>query len=137
MTLKLAEHAVYELIKTKAGGRVYFMRAPQNATAPFIIIQRVGGDRDWRSINRRPGIAQATLQIDVYSSGYFAAKQIGAELEELLDAYRGTVYYGASSPQDFVRVAGISFQSENDIFDQTEEPFLYRHTADYLVTYEQ
>lgn len=137
MTLKIAEHAIYELLKTKSSGRVYFMRAPQNVSAPFVIIQRVAGSRDFRSINNAPNIVQATIQIDVYAESYFEMKIISSDIESTLDAYRGLVYYGDDSPQDFVRIAGVSMQSENDLIDQTEEPFLYRHTADYLVTYEQ
>lgn len=135
--MKLVERGIYELLKTKASGRVYFLRAPQNSTAPFIILQRASGNRDFRSINNPPGIAQVVIQIDVYAEEYYEAKTLGAEIETLLDGYRDTVYYGDDSPQDSVRIAGISFQGEGDLLDQTDQPFLYRHTADYLVTYEQ
>jgi hypothetical protein len=32
---------------------------------------------------------------------------------------------------------GVSLQSDDDLLDQTDEPFLYRNSATYLVTYEQ
>jgi hypothetical protein len=135
--MKFCENAIRQLIATELGhDRVYPLRAPQNATTPFVVFQRTSSER-WRSINNPSGIAQAIIQIDVYDSTLESAKDIGGEIEILLDGYRGLVYYGSNSPQDFVEIAGISLQSDVDLLDQTEEPFLYRNSADYLVTYKQ
>lgn len=132
----IAEYAVHELLSGLAGGRVYAMMAPQNVTAPFIVFQRVSGDR-WRSINTPLGIAQVEIQVDCYADEYYAMKSLADSVENILDGYRNTVYYGLGSPQDSVRIAGITLQNESEIFDQSDEPFLFRHTARYLVTYEQ
>lgn len=134
--MKLVEYAIHELIKTIGDNRVYAMRAPQDAVVPFVVFQRIDAQR-WRSINSPSGIAQATIQIDVYAGDYYAAKTLAAQIETALDGYAGTVYYGADSPQASVRIGGISLQGDNDILDQTEEPFLYRSLNTYLVTYEQ
>lgn len=135
--MKICEYAIYELLKGLAGGRVYAMRAPQNGDLPFIVYQRIDGDR-WRSINAPSGIAQVTIQVDVYATGYYEMKELAAQVETILDGHRGDVYYGTDSPQtDFVRVAGISLQNDVDIFEQTAEPFLFRSMMQYLVTYEQ
>lgn len=134
--MKLVEPAIYELLRTLAAGRVYALRAPQNSTAPFIIFQRIDSER-WRAINGPSGIAQVTIQVDCYASTYYAAKELAAEIEEILDGYRGTVSWGEGSPQEFVRIGGVSLQNDSDLLDQTEEPFLYRNTATYLVTYNQ
>ena len=133
---KIVEPAIYELLKNLAGGRVYALQAPQNSPAPFIIFQRVDSLR-WRHINGPDGFAQAFIQIDCYSESFYAAKALGAEVEELLDGYRNTVYYGSASPRDYVRIAGISCQSDLDLIDQTDAPVLYRNTGTYLVTYSQ
>lgn len=133
---KLCEPAIYELLNGLASGNVYFMRAPQNSTGPFIIIQRTDSER-WRAINGPSGVAQAFIQIDAYASEYIAAKELGAQIESILDGYAGTVYHGNNSPQDFVEIGGITLQNDTDIFDQTDEPFLFRSSADYLVTFNQ
>lgn len=134
--MKYVEKAIFETIKTLASGRVYGLRAPQNVTAPFIVFQRIDSER-WRHVNGPTGMAQATIQIDAYAETLFAAKDLGLEIEDLLDGFRDTVYYGSDSPQEYVRIAGVSLQSDDDLIDQTDEPFLYRNSATYLVTYEQ
>lgn len=136
--MKFCEQALYELIRAELGhNRVYPLRAPQNETAPFVVYQRIGSNDRFRSINTPSNIAQASIQIDVYASTYESAKEIAGQLERILDGYRGTVYYGTDSPQQSVDIKGISLQNEFDALDQTEEPFLYRNSADYLVTYGQ
>lgn len=134
--MKLVEYAIHELIKSLAGGRVYALRAPQNVTAPFIVFQRVDSVR-WRTINSPDGIAQAFIQIDAYAGEYYEAKALAAEVETLLDGYRGTVYYGTDSPRANVKIGGISLQSDSDLLDQTEEPILFRSLNTFLVTYNQ
>lgn len=134
--MKHPEMAIYELLKHLSSGRVTALRAPQNSKAPFIIYQRTDSER-WRSVNGPSGMAQATVQVDVYADEYAACKQLAGEVEDVLDGYRGFVAYGADSPQMQIRIAGISLQSDSDLLDQEEEPFLYRNIAQYLITYEQ
>lgn len=128
MTLKVVEPAIYELLKNLAGGAVYALRAPQGSKDPFVIFQRINSER-WRSINNPSGIAQAHIQIDAYAGSYYEAKTLAASVEEILDGYKGTV--------SSVRIAGISLQDDHDTFDQTDEPFLFRVSATYFVTYQQ
>jgi hypothetical protein len=106
--MKYVEKAIYETIRTLASGRVYGLRAPENATAPFIVFQRIDSER-WRDINGPSGMAQATIQIDAYAETLFAAKDLALEIEDILDGFRDTVYYGSDSPQDSVRIAGGVF----------------------------
>ena len=136
MALKIVERGFYTLIAALASGKVYAMKAPQNVQGDFIIYQTIDSDR-FRSINNPSGIAQAIIQVDCYSNDYLSAKELRAELEETLDGYSGRVSYGSDSPQDFVDIEGISLQNESDVFDQTDEPFLYRNFATFLVTYKQ
>lgn len=130
--------ALFELIKTVPidGNRIYLLRAPQNSPAPFVIYQQTSSER-WRDVNGPSGMVQASVQIDVYASTANAARDLHAQVEAVLDGFRGTVSYGTDSPRDSIRFAGISCQNDVDIFDQTDEPFLYRVSADYLITYEQ
>jgi hypothetical protein len=133
--MKTCERAVYALLSSFAGGRVYAMRAPQNATAPFIVFQRISGDR-WRSINAPSGVAQALMQVDAYAETFYGAKDLASQIEAALDGYRGDVLYGTNSPQDSLAICGITWQNETDLFDQTDEPFLFRVSSNFLITYE-
>ena len=134
--MKSCERAIYELLKGFAESRVYALQAKQNTAVPFIVFQRTDSQR-WRSMNNPSGMAQAYIQIDCYGKDYYEAKELAAAVETALDGYRGTVYHGNASPQDFTRIGGISLQSDLDLLDQTDEPLLFRNTATYLVTYEQ
>lgn len=131
----IMEKAIHELLKTFANGRVYALRAPQNATTPFIVFQRISSDR-WRSINGPSGVGQATMQIDCYATTIYAAKQLAVDIEEALDGYSGNVTISDDSPPDVVVIGGISLQDDVDLLDDTDEPFLYRNSANYLVTYD-
>jgi hypothetical protein len=136
MTKKIVHKALYELLKPLASGKLYTSRAPDGAKGPFIIIQKTGGER-WRAINGPSGIARVDMQIDAYADTPYGAQALAGEIETILDGYRGIVYHGANSPQDFVRIAGIVLDSDADLFDETDEPFLHRVTATYSVTYDQ
>jgi hypothetical protein len=130
------EKGIYELLKTKASGRVYAQLAKQTKESPFIVFSRTSAER-WRNINGPDGICQAAIQVDVYSESYYTTKNLAREVEVILDGYRGTVNYGTDSPQDFVKIAGITLENDVDLIDQEDEPFLYRNSASYLVTYYQ
>jgi hypothetical protein len=130
------EKGIFELIKNKASGRVYAQLAKQTNDVPFIVFTRTNSEK-WRHINGPDGITQATIQIDVYSHGYYETKALAKELEDILDGYRGTVHYGSNSPQDYVKIAGLSLQSDVDLIDQEDEPILFRNSASYLATYHQ
>lgn len=133
--MKYVEPAIVKLLNDIAPGEVYLMRAAQNKTR-FIIIQRIDAER-WRDINGPSGMVQASIQIDAYDTTYTGCKKMAGEVESVLDGYRGTVYYGEDSPQDFVRIGGASLQNDIDIADQTDEPFLFRNSMTFLITYEQ
>jgi hypothetical protein len=133
------EFAIYELLDDIAlfSGRVYALRAPQNAVAPFVVFQRIDVD-NWRSLTAPSGIKQATVQIDIYAENYKASRTAAKSVEDALDGFRGMVNIsGTSPPLPSVRIAGITMQGDQDLLDQTDEPFLYRVSADYLVTFEQ
>ena len=134
--VKNCEPAIYELINGLASGDVFVMRAPDNKEGPFIVYQRINTER-WRDINGPSGIAQASIQIDCYASTYYAAKDIAAAVEDILDGFFGDVSYGNDSPQEVLAIGGISLQNDIDLIDETDTPRLFRNSSTYLVTYEQ
>ena len=137
MTDLYVEKALKEILSEFASNRVYLMRAPQNVTQPFIIYRRTDSDRI-RHINGPSGLVFASFQIDVYANKPYDAKDIASAIQTKLDGFRDTVYYGSNSPQDSIRIAGISLQNEfDDLSEQDAEPYLYRNTMIFLVKYEQ
>lgn len=133
---KYCEPAIHELLKPLASGAVYALRAPDNAKGPFIIFQQIDSER-WRDINGPAGQKQVYMQIDCYDISQYGAKDLGGEVETILDGFAGTVYYGTDSPQKFVKIGGITCQGDDDLIDQTAKPLLHRNSAVYLITHEQ
>lgn len=136
MALKLVEFAVYELLKGLAGGAVYAQMAPKGAQGPFIIFQRINSERV-RHINGPSRLPTAEMQIDAYAEDYYDCKELGAQIEEILDGFKGIVPYGTDSPRPSVEIAGTTLENDVDIFDQTDEPYMHRSSAVYRITYRQ
>jgi len=132
------QRALYQLLKTTPvpGNRIYALRAPQNVTAPFVVYQRIAGERD-HHLKGASGIVQARFLIDVYDREYHASRLLAADIEDVLDGYSGIVAFGNDSPQETIKVAAITCQSDVDLMDESDEPFLYRVSTDYLITYHQ
>lgn len=133
----MIDRAVYNLIKTAVPAHgVYEILAPQGTAAPFVVYTCVSEAR-WKHLQGPSGMAQDLFQIDVYGATSAAARALAATIETALDGFSGLVYHGANSPQDSVRIGGVSKTGGFSLLDQAEEPFLYRASGDYLVTYER
>lgn len=133
------ERAVYQLLKDVPipGDRIYALRAPQNSPAPFVVYQRTGGNRD-RHMRGVSGLVEASFQIDVYHEQYHPCRLLANNIEQAIDGVNNvTVSYGGNSPQDTIKIASISCENDTDLLDQTDEPFLYRVSSDYLIMYHQ
>lgn len=134
--MSLIEKAVFEKIKALSGGKVYAARAPDNEVNDFIVFQKTDSDR-WRDLIEQSGMAQAYFQVDCYSKSYYNAKENAVLVEDTLDGFRGVVSYGTDSPQESIRIGAITLQSEFEDLDRTDEPFMYKTTMSFLVTYEK
>lgn len=128
------ERGLFELIENLAPGKVYALQAPQHETGPFLVYQNPSKDR-WKSFDGSANVAQKKIQIDAYAQSYWAAKTLAQQVEDTIVDYSGVVYYGTSSPQDSVRINGVTLEDSEDLLDKTDEPFLYRVRMSYLVTY--
>jgi len=77
-------------LSARIGGNVYVVVAPEDAEPPFIIINRVGGDR--RNAFAGPtGFANARLQFTAWARTYAEVDAMSMELSTLLDGYDGTI----------------------------------------------
>lgn len=133
------ERALFEKLKAIVGNPdIFALRAPDNALGPFIIYQRRDSDR-WRTVEGPNGILTATMQIDFYAPSYHAVRKTAVQVELAFDGFRGVVAYPASGGDaaGSVDFKSVSVETDLDLADQTDEPFLYRVSADYLITYAQ
>lgn len=130
----MSELAVYTILKANSavaalvGTRVYALKAPQPATAPYITYQRISGERT-RDTRGPTGRARARIQVDCYATGYAGANALANAVRKSLDGYRGTV---AS-----VRVWSIALESDLDFYEDGVDPPLYRVTMDFFVTHDE
>ena len=124
--------AFFELLKVFP--RVYNMRAPQNVQTPFVIYTLMNAETD-QTLGGPSGYVQASIQVDVYAEDILVMRNLAQTLKNALDGFRGLVYYGEGSPQDVMTLV-VLHQTDTELMDQTDEPFLYRNLAVYSVTRE-
>lgn len=120
-------------LKAMIGDRVYPLRAPQNATAPFIIYQRVTGPR-LRSLLGGSGMANPRMQIDSYGLTYAQAKAVAKQVRLALDNFRGTV---PLSDGQSVKVGAASLETDRDLIDGNMDPELFRVLQEYSFWHEE
>ena len=84
-------------INTVVGGRIYPIKAPDNAVMPMITYQRVSNLRESMITGEQPKLTETLFQLDIWvsqytgqNSGISTLRTISKNVRELLDAYRGT-----------------------------------------------
>jgi hypothetical protein len=135
------EQALFQLIGQIPGlmiaaSNIFVSMASKDAIDPYVIMQRIESVRI-RDLTGPSGLMQVTVQIDSYAQKYYDAKKLALQIEKALDGYSGSITITGSSPQDICKISSISCQNDVDLFDITDEPFLHRVSADYLITYDQ
>jgi len=90
------------------GDRVFPLRAPDTATFPLIVYQRIGGDRDVTH-DGNSGLDDSRFQITAWSPLYKEAKELALEVVKALNGFQGSM--GTTA-----RVAGF-VENELDLFD--------------------
>lgn len=96
------EEALTTLLASVAGGRRYWVRAPQGATLPYVVLNIVSGLRDYHT--RGPsGYTQSRVQADCYGATYSAAKATARALRAAMSGVRGG------------DIQGVFIESERDL----------------------
>lgn len=116
------EEAITALLAGIAGGRRFWVRAPQGTALPFVVMQRISGIRDY--VNSGPsGYVESRVQFDIYADTYTAAQ---VEARALVSALSGHSGGG---------VQGVFIDSERDLpaSDTGEVSQLYRVSIDARV----
>lgn len=106
--------------------RVYYVKAPQDVTAPYLIIQKISQARDVVTTGKR--YVQARMQISCFASTYASIKAIGALIQTSLDKFSGLMGGG-------LWVVNTTYDNETDL-GYDDDLKLYGLAVDYMLLYE-
>lgn len=82
------EEALTALLASVADGRRYWVRAPQSAARPYVVLNRIDGIRDYH-MQGASGYISSRVQIDCYADTYTAAKSTARAVINTLSGYSG------------------------------------------------
>ena len=104
------------------GEQIHFVHAPQNVTAPYIIIIKISGVRE-HSHDGSSELAHPRFQLSVFANTYSEVKGIASALQTVLQTYSGTM--------GSVNVDVVFYDNEVDMYEQ--ETGLYHTALDYII----
>ncbi|MDW9773083.1 DUF3168 domain-containing protein [Sinorhizobium meliloti] len=84
------EEALTALLASIAGGRRYWVRAPQTEPRPFVVLNRVDGVPSYH-YQGASGLVASRVQLDCYADTYTAAKATARAVEAILSGYEGGI----------------------------------------------
>lgn len=87
------EETITALLASVAGGRRYWVRAPQGAARPFLVMQRISKLPDY-TFQGPSGYVASRVQIDSYGDTYAAAKAAARDAVTLLSGHRSATIQG-------------------------------------------
>lgn len=130
----MAEQALYARLTGHAGlsaligTRLYPNVAPQNATMPYGVYQRISGPRDYH-LGGSSRFLQALIQVSWVGGTYASAKACAEQARLAMDGYSGTVTSGSDS------LVVTSAQVE-DQPDATQGPSDAKEKPTYVVVHD-
>ena len=107
------------------GTRVHWVRSPQAAASPRIVLYRISGLRDMH-MQGPSGLIASRVQVDCIGASYGSAKTVARAAEARLSGFSGSA-------------GGITFQGcfligERDDFEDTDTPDkLFRTSLDFNI----
>ncbi len=125
------EEALTTLLSSVAGGRRYWVRAPQSlSTRPYIVMHRVSGNRDYH-LKSASGYVQSRVQVDIYDETYGGAKTVARAVRDAVSGFAGTI--------NGVQIQRITVESERDLpaDDAGEITFLFRTSIDLQIHHDE
>lgn len=116
------EEALTALLANVAGGKRYWLRAPQSANPPYVIMTRVSGLRDF-TMRAASGYVASRIQIDCYAEAFTEVRDVARQVRNTLSGRR------AGSIQ------GIFIDSEHDLpaADAGDVKHLFRTSLDIFI----
>lgn len=126
------ETEVTSLLASVAGGRRYWVRAPQNAAKPYVVLYRIDGIPTY-TYSGRAGLIASRVQANCYGETYASAKLTAAAL---IAALEGANTLGDSPPGKiqaiFIESDGRDLATE----DAGAVQHLFAVSVDFIVHHE-
>lgn len=104
--------------------RIYPDKAPQHATAPYVVFQRVSGTH-LESHQGSSGLAMPRFQFDAWAPQRSAAENVGKQIRLALQGYSNL------SPVSGTIIQAILAEGHGGGYDDKTE--LFRHRQDYFI----
>ena len=122
------EELVTQLLASVAGGRRYWVRAPQRMSdgsplpKPYVVLQRIDGLPDYH-MKGPSGYVSSRVQADVYGDTYASTKLTARSLKSVLSGHRDE------------NIQGIFIESERDLpaADAGDVTNLFRTSVDFII----
>jgi hypothetical protein len=114
------------LVGTGDSCRLYYVTAPQDVAAPYIVFFKVAASRE-HSHSGPSGLARALFQFSVFGATYTESKLIVAQLQLALDG-KNEVIGGSGGVR-----AVILNDNETDLYEDS----LFHIAVDYIVWHEE
>lgn len=105
------------LLTALVGTRVFLNAAAQDATLPYIVMNRLSGDHRHHLLGPL-GVVTARIQIDIYAATYVSAQAVEAIARPLLDGLIGTTI--GSAPNE-VFVQSSVMQDDQDLWERPSD----------------
>ncbi len=125
------EEALTSLLSGVAGGRRYWVRAPQSlSTRPYIVMHRVSGNRDMH-LKGPSRLVFSRVQVDIYDDSYGGAKTVARAVRDAVSGFAGTI--------GGVQIQRINVDSERDLpaDDTGEITELFRTSIDIMIFHDE
>ncbi len=106
-------------------GRVHWVRSPQGAASPRIVLYRISGLRDM-TMQGPSGLVASRVQVDCIGTSYGSAKAVARAVEDCLSGYSGQALA--------TRFDGCFLIGERDDFEDAATPDkLFRTSLDFNI----
>ena len=131
------EESLMRYLKSKTaitdlvGNKIYFLRAPVNTTAPYLIMQKISAPREQAFISN-PGLVISRIQLTAVDYDYPGVKSIISALNTTSVLRDFTGIMGTSGAQ----VDYTEFANEVDI-EIDPSLNLYGVAADWIISYHE
>lgn len=116
------------------GVRVYPGVLPQGTTAASIVQNLITEASDVH-MQGPSGLGQARVQLDCWAQSQDAAVALANLVMDRLSGHKGTIAFGAESPQESIVVQGIFHDQGRDDFDSVAK--LHSRRRDYIINYSE
>jgi len=121
----MAASGVTDLI----GERLYYVRAPQDVTKPYVVFFKVSGSREY-SHDGASELANPRFQFSCFATTYYEAKQTVNAIRVAIEAFSGTM-----GGDGGVEVGSCFCINESDIYE--EDTRLFHVAVDYLIYHKE